>query len=105
MFNFRLVLRIRCDSLSSTICLGKKYGCDPHCASNLLRIARDLDMNVIGICFHVGTENRDPTVFKTALSLCHELFEEAKTIGYNFTFLDIGGGFLGDSSGYFQKVI
>lgn len=103
LFN-RLVLRFRCDSPTAIVSLGSKFGCDPKYAVNLLKIARTLDLNVIGVCFHVGTEVKDPQIYNTALSICREIFDDAKDLGYNFTFVDIGGGFDGAKGSSLESV-
>ncbi|XP_055623592.1 ornithine decarboxylase 1-like [Toxorhynchites rutilus septentrionalis] len=92
-----LVLRIRYDSDKALISLGKKFGCHPKQEGpQLLEYAKELGLNVIGISFHVGTGSSDHECFYGAIESARELFEFAKTIGFNFSLLDIGGGFPGD---------
>ncbi|XP_040170013.1 ornithine decarboxylase 1-like [Anopheles arabiensis] len=94
----RLVLRMRHDSLKVRCSLGKKFGCDPIAeAPELLRYAATLRMNVIGISFHVGSDCDEHEVYYEAVKIAKGLFEYAKTIGYEFSLLDIGGGFPGDN--------
>jgi len=46
----RLVIRIMPpDDTKSLRPLGMKFGCDPNDAGHLLRIAKELDLNVIGV--------------------------------------------------------
>lgn len=45
--------------------------------------------------FHVGSGCQDPMAFVQALQHSRKLFYYAEVIGYNFTLLDIGGGFPG----------
>lgn len=45
--------------------------------------------------FHIGSLCTSPSAYQDALARCAELFSYADSIGYNFTLLDIGGGFLG----------
>uniref|UniRef100_A0A182QXB5 ornithine decarboxylase n=1 Tax=Anopheles farauti TaxID=69004 RepID=A0A182QXB5_9DIPT len=95
----RLVLRMRHDSQKVRCSLGKKFGCDPVTeAPELLRYAATLRMNVIGISFHVGSDCAEHEVYYEAVKKAKTLFEYAKTIGYEFTLLDIGGGFPGDTN-------
>nr|XP_040235752.2 ornithine decarboxylase 1-like [Anopheles coluzzii] len=94
----RLVLRMRHDSLKVRCSLGKKFGCDPIAeAPELLRYAATLRMNVIGISFHVGSDCDEHKVYYEAVKIAKGLFEYAKTIGYEFSLLDMGGGFPGDN--------
>ncbi|XP_050067280.1 ornithine decarboxylase 1-like [Anopheles maculipalpis] len=95
----RLVLRMRHDSLHVRYSLGKKFGCDPISeAPELLRYAATLRMNVIGISFHVGSDCGEHQVYYDAVKIAKDLFDYAKTIGYDFSLLDIGGGFPGDNN-------
>ncbi|XP_035892489.1 ornithine decarboxylase 1-like [Anopheles stephensi] len=95
----RLVLRMRHDSKLVRCSLGKKFGCDPISeAPELLRYAATLRMNVIGISFHVGSDCDEHQVYYDAVKIAKDLFDYAKTIGYDFSLLDIGGGFPGDNN-------
>ncbi|XP_058831831.1 ornithine decarboxylase 1-like [Topomyia yanbarensis] len=92
-----LVLRIRYDSAKAQISLGKKFGCDPeHEAPQLLRYAKSLGLDVIGISFHIGSGSEDHSCFYGAIKCARSLFEFARTIGFDLRLLDIGGGFPGD---------
>lgn len=95
---FRLVLRIRCEAEGAQCPLGQKFGCDPVTeAPKLLKVARNLNLNVIGISFHVGSGCRDYPIYFKAIGICKKLFDEANALGFNMTLLDIGGGFPGDN--------
>lgn len=94
--NARLVIRIRCDAVDAQCPLGMKFGCDPvKDAPYLLDIAKSLNLNVVGVSFHVGSGCREATVFHRAISFCKDLFNYADNLGYCFTLLDIGGGYPG----------
>lgn len=98
LVHFSLVLRIRCEAEEAQCPLGKKFGCDPVTeAPKLLKIARNLNMNVMGISFHVGSGCRDYPTYHKAIGLCKKLFDEAEELGFQMTLLDIGGGFPGDN--------
>lgn len=97
--NCNLVLRIRCDASSSCSQLGIKYGCDPVTEGpNLLSLAQELGLNVVGVSFHVGSGCQEPTAFHRAISLARDLFDFGTTLGFNMTLLDVGGGFPGSTS-------
>lgn len=51
---------------------------------------------MIGISFHVGSESEDPPAYARGIKAARKLFDFAKTIGYDFKLLDIGGGFPGE---------
>ncbi|XP_074035724.1 ornithine decarboxylase [Leptinotarsa decemlineata] len=93
----RMVIRIRCDAEEAQCQLGNKFGCDPDTeAPELLRIAKSLGIDVIGVSFHVGSGCREPPVFRRAISASRKIFDFAETLGYQFSLLDLGGGFPGD---------
>uniref|UniRef100_A0A6M2DSV2 ornithine decarboxylase n=1 Tax=Xenopsylla cheopis TaxID=163159 RepID=A0A6M2DSV2_XENCH len=96
--NARLIIRIRCDSEVAQCQLGMKFGCDAiHEAPRLIACARELGLELIGVSFHVGSGCGDPPVFRRAISAARTLFDYAKTLGYRFDLLDIGGGYPGNS--------
>jgi len=90
-----LVLRILPDDSRSIMRFGTKFGASPSICKNLLLQAKDLGLNVIGVSFHVGSGCLDPTAFADAVKLARTIFDEAEDVGYNFSLLDIGGGFPG----------
>lgn len=50
---------------------------------------------MIGISFHVGSGCNDTPAFTKAIQHTRNLFDFAKTVGFEFNFMDIGGGFPG----------
>ncbi|XP_014232713.1 ornithine decarboxylase-like [Trichogramma pretiosum] len=93
----KIVLRIRCDSELAQCQLGMKFGCDPvYDAPTLLRLAKVLDLDVIGISFHVGSGCQDPPVYNRAIAHSRTLFDLATDIGFKPYLLDLGGGYPGD---------
>ncbi|KAF5296581.1 hypothetical protein FQR65_LT10234 [Abscondita terminalis] len=92
----KMVIRIRCDAKIAQCQLGMKFGCDPDTeAPHLLRVARDLGIDVVGVSFHVGSGCGEPGVFRRAICEARKIFDYASTLGYQFNLLDIGGGFPG----------
>ena len=65
---FRLVLRIRCNAKKTIVDFGEKFGVLPEDAEQLLKVAKDLQLNIVGVCFHVGSGCQEPAVFNRALS-------------------------------------
>lgn len=100
-----LVLRIVCEAEEAQCPLGKKFGCDPLVeAPKLLKAARSMNLNVIGISFHVGSGCRDYPIYNKAIGFCKSLFAEAEALGFHMTLLDIGGGFPGDNDKNIDEV-
>ncbi|CEO99471.1 ornithine decarboxylase [Plasmodiophora brassicae] len=90
-----LVLRIRIDDSKSLCRLGLKFGADPIEAPALLALARFLNLNVVGVSFHVGSGCYDAYAFTAAVRVAHGVFQMGESFGFSFTLLDIGGGFPG----------
>lgn len=91
-----VVLRIRFDAKKSYARLGIKFGCDPTIeAPELIQMCKDMNMNLIGISFHVGSGAREYEVYQNALKSARQLFNFAADIGIKMYFVDIGGGFIG----------
>lgn len=65
---FRLVIRIQCDAADCKLKLGMKFGVDPKNASALLATARDLNLNVVGVSFHVGSGCRELQSYRRAIA-------------------------------------
>ncbi|XP_028412232.1 ornithine decarboxylase-like [Dendronephthya gigantea] len=96
--NSRLLLRILTDDSKSLCQLGIKYGAALSQCKNLLEVAKELDLNVVGVSFHVGSGCFDATAFKTAVESARLVFDWAAEIGFDFSLLDVGGGFPGSAS-------
>ncbi|KAL7312272.1 Ornithine decarboxylase [Mucor circinelloides] len=90
-----LVLRILTDDSMSLCQLGLKFGAPLHTVQHLLQTAKDLNLNVIGVSFHVGSGCLDENAFGDAVIRAKNVFDQAKSMGYDFKFLDVGGGFPG----------
>lgn len=103
--NSKLVIRIRCDAVDAQCPLGMKFGCDPiKEAPHLLRLAKSLDLNVVGVSFHVGSGCREPDVFHRAISATRDIFDYAKSLDFDFTLVDIGGGYPGVRGSSIDKI-
>ena len=87
-------LRVKPQFTNATIQLSNKFGAAPEDVSGLLKITKELDANFIGIAFHVGSLCDDIETFKVALEYASKIDAEAKELGLNICFIDIGGGFL-----------
>lgn len=93
--NAKMVLRIRVDDSRSICQLGMKFGCCVEHASYLLRVAKNLEINVVGVSFHVGSGCLNANAYSVALQTCIKVFDLGRALGFHFTLLDIGGGFPG----------
>ncbi|KAI6646341.1 Ornithine decarboxylase [Oopsacas minuta] len=88
-----LVLRIQVDDSSALCKLSNKFGCPLSSIPELLQLASQLGLRVVGVSFHVGSGCMDAEVFRTAIRDARKVFDSGLNYGYRFTLLDIGGGF------------
>jgi len=95
----KLVLRIITDDSQSVCRFSTKFGAPLTVCSGLLSHAKALGLNVVGISFHVGSGCMSVTSFEQAIRSAYKIFQEAEQIGYNFTMLDLGGGWPGTEDG------
>jgi len=78
--------------------LGMKFGVHPKKTKHLLQVAKALNLNVIGVSFHVGSGCYDETAFSSGVASARMVFDIGADVGYKFSLLDIGGGFPGQDS-------
>ncbi|BFY99178.1 hypothetical protein BsWGS_02218 [Bradybaena similaris] len=97
--NAKLVLRILPVAQVKVQCqLGNKFGCHPNNVHKLLLTAKELDVNVMGVSFHVGSGVGEAQAFAYAVKQAHEAWQIATELGFKMTLLDIGGGFPGQAN-------
>ncbi|KXJ93330.1 ornithine decarboxylase [Microdochium bolleyi] len=92
-----LYLRILTDDSSSLCRLSLKFGASLDDTDNLLSLAKDLGLNVVGVSFHVGSGASDPLAFLKAVQDAKHVFGQAASHGFDLMTLDVGGGFSGDT--------
>jgi ornithine decarboxylase len=92
-----LVLRILPDDSHSLMKFGSKFGAASDSWETLYAEAKRLQLNVIGVSFHVGSGCFDAIAYEHALKLARSAFDLADRYGFEMTLLDIGGGFPGSS--------
>jgi len=93
----KMVLRILTDDSGSLCKLGLKFGAPLSEVRGLLEKARELDIDVVGISFHVGSGCTNPDLFGDAVERARWAFDVGKELGFHFDLLDVGGGFGGDN--------
>ena len=95
----RLLLRIHVDDSNSVCQLGTKFGARKEVIKNLIEEAKRLELNLIGVSFHVGSGCLDANAYYNAIRDAKLTFEMAKEAGFDLKTLDIGGGFPGYNDG------
>jgi len=101
-----LILRIQPDDSSSMCRFGSKFGAAEDTWPTLFAAAKEMELNIIGISYHVGSGCRSAYSFVEAIHLARKAFDYALEQGLNLTLLDIGGGFNGNiiDTPYFEEV-
>lgn len=89
----KLILRIATDDSQALCRLSLKYGAPLDQVVPLLELARTLELDVIGVSFHVGSGAQDPNAFVAAVEDARKVFDVAGALGFDFKFLDVGGGY------------
>ncbi|XP_074642319.1 ornithine decarboxylase-like [Tubulanus polymorphus] len=97
--NAKLVLRILPGNFKAQVDLGIKFGCHVKDTTRLLEKAKELELNVIGVSFHVGSGCHEIEAYPTAITLARNVFDRAELLGFKPYLLDIGGGFPGQDGG------
>ncbi|KHJ31027.1 putative ornithine decarboxylase [Erysiphe necator] len=92
-----LFLRISTDDSSSLCRLSLKFGAAIDSTEQLLDLARELDLSITGISFHIGSGASDPLSFRKAVLDASIVLNQATARGFNLRTLDIGGGFTSEN--------
>ncbi|KAL9607201.1 MAG: hypothetical protein Q9167_007861 [Letrouitia subvulpina] len=100
-----LLLRIMADDSTSACQFNQKFGAQLSSMNVLLEMARDLDLKVVGVSFHVGSNAKDTHPYLQAIQDSRLVFDEAKKLGIKMNILDIGGGFSSKSFESMAQVI
>jgi len=91
----RLVLRIITDDSNSICKFSTKFGAPMDQTYNILTRAKELNLNVVGISFHVGSGCMSSKSFIAAIKSAHGVFKQGAELGFDFKLLDLGGGWPG----------
>ncbi|KAF2087665.1 ornithine decarboxylase [Saccharata proteae CBS 121410] len=88
-----LYLRISARDPTALTDLSLKFGAPMSRTEELLQLARNLGLNVVGVSFHVGSGGKGPGAFRQAIRDARTAFDQGARLGYRMHTLDIGGGF------------
>ncbi|KAG5505567.1 hypothetical protein JIQ42_08333 [Leishmania sp. Namibia] len=91
----RAIIRIKTNDSQAQCSFSTKFGASLDDVDGLLQAARQFNVDVYGVSFHVGSGNGDCSAYVSALRDAHSVFQKAARYGFNCTVLDIGGGFPG----------
>ncbi|MEU5696083.1 type III PLP-dependent enzyme [Actinosynnema sp. NPDC020468] len=96
----KVMLRILVNSKGSTYPFGKKFGCSPEMATDLLRLARDLGLRPLGVAFHAGSQQLDPNGWDAAIADAAEVTLKLRAEGLVLSTVNLGGGL---PAGYLEQ--
>jgi ornithine decarboxylase len=88
--DLKLMVRLSAPNHGSAYPLSGKFGVDPEAAAPLLLAARRATQDLMGVCFHVGSQCMRPTAFQGAMSAASRALVRA---GVFADVVDVGGGF------------
>jgi len=87
-----VMARIATSGVGADWALGSKFGCTVDEASTLLLRAAERG-HPVGIAFHVGSQQRDPSAWDEPLRHAARVRDRLTSVGADLQVVDIGGGF------------
>lgn len=104
--NAQLVLRIVTDDSNAVCRFSMKFGADMNTARHLIDRAQELGLDVIGVSFHCGSGQMTSKAFVDAIQNARTIMNYGIKLGFNMHFLDLGGGFPGNTGteDYFAEI-
>lgn len=101
-----IVLRVVTDDSNSICRFSNKFGVELGDCRALICKAMELDLNIVGVSFHVGSGCQDTDSFIDALHRAKSVFGQMQSLGLSPWLLDIGGGFPGtdDEAVTFEQI-
>ena len=73
--------------------LSRKFGCDREMAVRLLRYAKAVGLQPVGVSFHVGSQQTNPHAWDEPIREAAGVFAEMASDGVELQTLNLGGGF------------
>ncbi|AYU76939.1 ornithine decarboxylase, putative [Leishmania donovani] len=89
------IIRIKTNDSKAQCSFSTKFGAPLEDVEGLLEAARQFNVTVCGVSFHVGSGNDDQSAYVSAVRDAYQVFQQAVQYGFKCTILDIGGGFPG----------
>ena len=92
-----LMVRITTSGSGADWALGSKFGCSEREAARLMARAAALG-HPVGVCFHVGSQQRDVRAWEEPLAATKRLRASLRRFGTDLAIVDLGGGFPGTAA-------
>lgn len=105
--NAKCVLRIITNDADAICRFSMKFGADMDSSFKLIELAAKLNLNLVGISFHVGSGQMSPQAFSESIQNARQLFDFAREkFDIKMHMLDLGGGYPGasDSGDLFNAI-
>lgn len=87
-----LLLRINVESFAK-ISLSSKFGMDLDDIVPLLESKHEHLRKIVGLCFHVGSDNNKPLPWLLAIQKILNIIKIFENYGYSLKIIDLGGGY------------
>lgn len=87
------ILRIAVDDSQSVCKFNSKFGAFPDQVLSIFSKAHELQIDIAGVSFHVGSGCRDPQTHKNAIISALETIQQGRKEDFSMKILDIGGGY------------
>lgn len=91
----RVFVRLKTTGKGSLYNLSTRFGCPSTEYEPIIKKAKSLNLNVVGVSFHVGYRSNCPDTFYESLESAMKVIEIAEQHGYEIKYVNIGGGFPG----------
>jgi ornithine decarboxylase len=89
----KVCCRLLIETAGAEWTLGRKFGCEPEMAYDLLLASLELGLVPYGLAFHVGSQQTDPLQWDAPIQLAASLFDRLNQAGVQLELLNLGGGF------------
>lgn len=88
----KVILRLVVKDAGSYCKFSTKFGARTKESVDMLRMAKELGLDPIGLSFHVGSQCMRLGNFASAIDACAKVFSKAKKEGIDLSIIDLGGG-------------
>ena len=89
----KVFVRVLVRSTEAEWPLSRKFGCSSSMVLSVMQRARELDLEPVGLSFHVGSQTRHPYMWFDTLDFVESIWKYCREEGFNLWLLNAGGGF------------
>jgi len=89
----QVLIRLSFPNKEAQCDLSAKFGVLPDKSLAMLRKAKEMGYNILGLSFHVGSQMGTPAKHIEAITFASELLMKSREEGINLKVIDMGGGF------------